>query len=49
VVILKYGALLEAAFAEPGGERCAPGSTMPEPALFGAGVSGRRGLAQAPQ
>jgi pyruvate dehydrogenase E1 component len=28
VVILKYGSLQQAAFAEPGGERCAPGSTI---------------------
>ncbi len=27
VVILKYGSLLEEAFGEPGGERCATGST----------------------
>ena len=48
VVVLKYGSLQQAAFAEPGGEvlrrwidRC------PNSALFGAGVPGRRGVAQA--
>ena len=28
VVILKYGSLLQAAFREPGGERCGNGSTI---------------------
>ena len=50
VVIVKYGSLQQAAFREPGGDklqgldRC-----LPEPALFRAGVPGRRGLAQAPE
>ena len=49
VVILKYGSLQQAAFREPGGETLrAMDRRLPEPALFGAGVPGRRGLAQAP-
>ena len=48
VVVLKYGALQQAAFAEPGGEVLRRWiDQLSEPALFGAGVSGRRGLAQA--
>ena len=48
VVTLKYGRLLEAAFAGPDGasfarvDRC-----LPQLALFGAGLQGRRGLARA--
>ena len=49
VVVLKYGALQQAAFAEPGGEMLARlDRPLPEPALFGTGVPGRRRLAQAP-
>ena len=49
VVILKYGSLLERAFREPGGEALARlDRQVPEPALLGAGVPGRRRLAQAP-
>ena len=49
VVILKYGSLQQAAFREPGGDKLqALDRYLPEPALFGAGVPGRRGLAQAP-
>ena len=48
VVRLKYGALQQAAFAEPGGERLQGlDRRLPEPALFGADLPGRRGLAQA--
>ena len=48
VVIVKYGSLQQAAFKEPGGETLAPlDRQLPEPALLGAGVCGRRGLAQA--
>ena len=48
VVILKYGSLLQQAFREPGGEAPAPvDRQLSEPALFGAGVPGRRRLAQA--
>ena len=50
VVTLKYGALQEAAFAEPGGERLRRmDRRLPEPALFGPDLPGRRGLAQAPR
>ncbi len=49
VVTLKYGALQRAAFAEPGGERAARlDRRLPERALLGADLPGRRGLAQAP-
>ena len=49
VVILKYGSLQQAAFKEPGGDKLKAWiDTLPEPALFGAGVRRRRGLAQAP-
>ena len=49
VVIVKYGSLQEAAFAEPGGEALRRVDRfLSEPALFGADVPGRRGLAQAP-
>ena len=49
VVVLKYGSLQQAAFAEPGGEVLRQlDRSLPEPALFRAGVPGRRGLAQAP-
>ena len=49
VVILKYGSLQQAAFREPGGETLAAvDRPLPEPALLGAGVPGRRGVAQAP-
>ena len=48
VVVLKYGALLQAAFAEPGGEKLrAMDRCRTQLALFLAAVSGRRGLAQA--
>ena len=48
VVVLKYGSLQQAAFAEPGGEVLRQWiDHLPEPALFGAGVPGRRGVAQA--
>ena len=48
VVTLKYGTLLEAAFAEPGGDTLRHWiDTLPEPALFGADLPGRRRLAQA--
>ncbi len=48
VITLKYGALQRAAFAEPGGERAARlDRRLPEPALFGADLPGRRGLAGA--
>ena len=49
VVILKYGSLQQAAFREPGGDDLAAmDRPLPEPALLGAGVPGRRGVAQAP-
>ncbi len=49
VVILKYGSLQEAAFAEPGGEALRElDRRLPQPALFGADLPGRRGLAEAP-
>ncbi len=48
VVVLKYGALLQAAFAEPGGEKLrAMDRCLPQLALFLAAVPGRRGVAQA--
>ena len=48
VVILKYGSLQQAAFREPGGETLqAMDRHLPQPALLGAGVPGRRGVAQA--
>ena len=48
VVILKYGSLLEAAFARAGRRAAAQlDRRLPEPALLGAGLPGRRGLAQA--
>ena len=48
VVVLKYGRLLEAAFAEPGGDS-APrlDRWLPEPGIFRARLPGRRGVAQA--
>ena len=50
VVVLKYGALQQAAFAEPGGDVLRGWiDQLSEPALFRAGVPGRRGLAQASQ
>ena len=50
VVVLKYGALQQAAFAEPGGEVLRQWiDQLSEPALFRAGVPGRRGVAQASQ
>ena len=49
VRVLKYGALLEAAFAEPGGEALARlDRPLPQPALLGARLPGRRRLAEAP-
>ena len=49
VVILKYGSLQQAAFARAGRrDAAAMDRPLPEPALLGAGVPGRRGLAQAP-
>ena len=49
VRVLKYGALLEAAFAEPGGERSTRlDRPLAEPALLGARLPGRRRLAEAP-
>ena len=48
VVTLKYGRLLEAAFARPDGASSARvDRRLPELALFGAGLQGRRGLARA--
>ena len=48
VVTLKYGQLLEAAFAAPRRRRAAAvDRRLPELALFGAGLQGRRGLARA--
>ena len=50
VVILKYGSLQQAAFARAGRrDAAAMDRPLPQPALFGAGVPGRRGVAQAPQ
>ena len=50
VVIIKYGSLQQAAFKEPGGDKLQSlDRQLPEPALFGAGVCRRRGLAQAAQ
>ena len=50
VVILKYGSLLQAGVQRTGRRGVAAMDRhLPEPALFGAGVSGRRGVAQAPQ
>ena len=49
LVVLKYGKLQQAAFAEPGGERLeAMDRFRAEPALLGADFPGRRGVAQAP-
>ena len=47
VVIVKYGKLMSAAFAEPGGEASAPlDRHVPQPALRGAVLPGRRRLPQ---
>ena len=49
VVILKYGSLLQEAVPRAGRRALAPmDRQLPEPALLGAGVPGRRRLAQAP-
>ena len=49
VVILKYGSLQQAAFTRAGRrDAAALDRPLPEPALLGAGVPGRRRLAQAP-
>ena len=47
VVTLKYGKLLETAFAQPDGEHLrAMDRRLPQLALLGAGLQGRRGLAR---
>ena len=49
VIIIKNGSLQQAAFKEPGGEKLRQWiDSLPEPALLGAGVRRRRGVAQAP-
>ncbi len=49
VVVMKYGVLQQAAFAEPGGEKFARMDRwVSQFALFLASVSGRRGVAQTP-
>ncbi len=49
VVILKHGSLQREAFSEPGGDKLRRlDRPLPEPALFGADLSGRGGVAQTP-
>ena len=47
VVIVKYGRLMQAAFAEPGGEALRRWIDVPEPDVCGAVLPGRRRVPQA--